>query len=369
MMFMSRMLLPRYHRPISRLSSVTITRFPLPFRRHATGSLRNSSLLPRRIPQQRTRKHNIKGRRLSQKGEQNNDKGFWNGWKDDMVQELREIRNGIKDLTWKECQEMARDSGILLYRLALAYGCYYFINEYGFFLVMCDGPSMLPTMQSFGEIILVERITPKLYGMQGGCATQERIQSARQLQREHSNPSEWHQPYIPINEMPQEGKWTRLFSNIRTGISVGDIVVAENPLKPGTVCKRVIGLPGDEIILKRSQFTASHFLGRTARATARQRKRLKKVPDGHVWLEGDNSMNSNDSRNYGTVPASMILGRVILRVWPPSAGAILERAMGPQSASNMGAPRWSSQASSVLPAGYDGQRIVKKYRETKKEQH
>lgn len=38
------------------------------------------------------------------------------------------------------------------------------------------------------------------------------------------------------------------------------------------------------------------------------------VPKGHVWLEGDNLMNSTDSRNYGPIPYGLIRGRVCLKV-------------------------------------------------------
>ena len=47
------------------------------------------------------------------------------------------------------------------------------------------------------------------------------------------------------------------------------------------------------------------------------REKLVTVPKGHIWLEGDNPNNSTDSRHYGTVPAALILGRVLLKVWPP----------------------------------------------------
>lgn len=38
------------------------------------------------------------------------------------------------------------------------------------------------------------------------------------------------------------------------------------------------------------------------------------VPPGHVWLQGDNTLNSHDSRDYGPVPYNMLLGRVVFRV-------------------------------------------------------
>ncbi|THD28230.1 Mitochondrial inner membrane protease subunit 1 [Fasciola hepatica] len=43
---------------------------------------------------------------------------------------------------------------------------------------------------------------------------------------------------------------------------------------------------------------------------------IREVPPNHVWLEGDNSGHSLDSRNYGPVPTSRLEYRVLLRLWP-----------------------------------------------------
>lgn len=78
----------------------------------------------------------------------------------------------------------------------------------------------------------------------------------------------------------------------------GDIIIAKNPSNPKqNICKRIKALPGDHVKFpfpKRSQI----------------------VPRGHVWLEGDNSSNSADSRLYGPVPEGLIKSRVVCRVWP-----------------------------------------------------
>lgn len=43
-------------------------------------------------------------------------------------------------------------------------------------------------------------------------------------------------------------------------------------------------------------------------------RRLERVPQGHVWLEGDNASNSTDSRAYGPVPLAMVRGKVLFKV-------------------------------------------------------
>jgi len=81
-------------------------------------------------------------------------------------------------------------------------------------------------------------------------------------------------------------------------LNKGDVVISRNPTAPKeSICKRVVALSGDRV--------PSHYSGPETF-----------VPAGQVWLEGDNTAVSRDSRTFGSVPLGLIQGRLICRVWP-----------------------------------------------------
>jgi len=47
------------------------------------------------------------------------------------------------------------------------------------------------------------------------------------------------------------------------------------------------------------------------------------VPKGTLWVMGDNRGNSEDSRRFGTIRRSTVLGRTIMRIWPFSRAGFL----------------------------------------------
>ena len=92
----------------------------------------------------------------------------------------------------EESDEFFNILSILIPRGLLAFGIVHFTSEYVVLLTQCEGPSMLPTMESAGEVVLVDRWTPRRYGIQGGCTGEEQRLYNKRRQRKHSNPSEWY---------------------------------------------------------------------------------------------------------------------------------------------------------------------------------
>lgn len=89
--------------------------------------------------------------------------------------------------------------------------------------------------------------------------------------------------------------------------------------------KRVIALPGDHVaiahgvvLLDDRPLSESYVRYRDTRSAPDE-----VVPPGTYYVLGDNRSNSDDSRDWGYVPASAIIGKAWLAVWPPSkAGAL-----------------------------------------------
>ncbi|MGO9149819.1 MAG: signal peptidase I [Acidimicrobiales bacterium] len=117
---------------------------------------------------------------------------------------------------------------------------------------------------------------------------------------------------------------------IKLGYTVhrGDIVVFKRPPKDvGTqdkdLVKRVIGMPGETIssrgntVLINGRPLAEPWLPRlTGLCTeAAENIPLTKIAPGHYFVMGDCRGDSADSRVWGTLPGSLVVGRVFVIVW------------------------------------------------------
>ncbi len=120
--------------------------------------------------------------------------------------------------------------------------------------------------------------------------------------------------------------------------SRGDIVVFDAPkaavsacTEGGTYVKRIIGLPGETVREDKKGFIwirgpnsrtwrklDEPYISPQARAISdRHRNQHWNVPAGSYFMMGDNRSESCDSRSWGSVPRSSLVGTVLFTYWPP----------------------------------------------------
>lgn len=98
----------------------------------------------------------------------------------------------------------------------------------------------------------------------------------------------------------------------------GEIIVFTGP-DGSPYVKRVIGLPGDRLYLLggvvwlNGQRLSEPYVKEPPKMG---RPVAVRVPTDHVFVLGDNRNLSEDSRDYGPVPLSRVIGSVTRVVWP-----------------------------------------------------
>jgi signal peptidase I len=90
--------------------------------------------------------------------------------------------------------------------------------------------------------------------------------------------------------------------------------------------KRVIGLPGEtveghdgHVFINGLQLVEPYLPANISTSDFP----AVKITDGHVWVMGDNRPGSADSRKFGLVDESTIVGRAILKAGPPGDASFL----------------------------------------------
>lgn len=99
-----------------------------------------------------------------------------------------------------------------------------------------------------------------------------------------------------------------------------DIIAFAHDLPaPSVYLKRVVGLPGERIEIRRGVV----FIDGAPLAEPYVRYRDDRstppltVAPGTYYVLGDNRANSDDSRDWGLVPRGEIIGKAIIAIWPP----------------------------------------------------
>jgi signal peptidase I len=102
-------------------------------------------------------------------------------------------------------------------------------------------------------------------------------------------------------------------------VTRGDIIAFHHDgPTPETYIKRVIGLPGDRIRIDRGKvFVNGTPLDEPYVRYADSRSFPEvTVPEGSLYVLGDNRADSDDSRFWGFVPENAVLGKAIAGIWP-----------------------------------------------------
>lgn len=86
--------------------------------------------------------------------------------------------------------------------------------------------------------------------------------------------------------------------------------------------KRVIGLPGDHIVIKdgmvyrNDEKIEEPYLREMNTEIQEQEYADVIVPENTIYVMGDNREQSKDSRSFGCIPYSRVNGYVLCRIWP-----------------------------------------------------
>lgn len=106
----------------------------------------------------------------------------------------------------------------------------------------------------------------------------------------------------------------------------GDVIVFRYPYDPSQFfIKRIVGLPGETVRIKNNEVIIYNkqnpkgFILKEDYLSSSQKTlgdMEKKLDDNDYFVLGDNRLESSDSRIWGPVNKSFIIGRAVLRPWP-----------------------------------------------------
>lgn len=107
-----------------------------------------------------------------------------------------------------------------------------------------------------------------------------------------------------------------------------DVIVFRFPKRPSQFfIKRIIGVPGQEVIIKQGkvfvdgQEIAEPYL---PEGTLTAQDTIIKLDKEEYFVLGDNRAQSSDSRLWGVLPRNHIVGKVWVRVYPFDQAGILQ---------------------------------------------
>jgi signal peptidase I len=129
-------------------------------------------------------------------------------------------------------------------------------------------------------------------------------------------------PTLEDGEFVLVNKLSYRFSQVQRG----DIIVFHYPANPDEeLIKRVIGLPGDRVIVRDQHvFLNGQVLDEPYIAAAPLYSGEWTIADGQLFVLGDNRNDSSDSHSWGLLPFENVVGKAVLIYWPPPLWEVIQ---------------------------------------------
>lgn len=102
-------------------------------------------------------------------------------------------------------------------------------------------------------------------------------------------------------------------------VKIGDVIVFHPPNNPTEeYIKRIIGLPGDHVVIKDEKVVVNDQVLKEPYINAAPGYETDVIVDENgLYVLGDNRNNSSDSHAWGTVPIDNVIGKAVVVYWPP----------------------------------------------------
>lgn len=122
------------------------------------------------------------------------------------------------------------------------------------------------------------------------------------------------EPTLVQGEILMVNKLQYKFSDMQ----YGDIITFHYPLDPERdYVKRLIGLPGDEVVIENGEvFVNGSELYEPYISASPEYEGTWQVPQKNLFVLGDNRNPSADSHIWGFVPFENVIGKAFLVYWP-----------------------------------------------------